>query len=98
MKLVWTSEARADRHAIYDYIEADDPAAALALDEQFSKVATLLSERPMMGRIGRVAGTREFVAHRNFIIVYDVADDLVRILRLLHAARQWPMDEAETNS
>jgi len=33
MPLYWTSEAIADRETIYDYIEADNPLAALALDE-----------------------------------------------------------------
>ena len=37
MKLKWTPEAIADRESIYDYIEADNPAAALALDELFSE-------------------------------------------------------------
>ena len=37
MKLSWTLEAIADRDAIFDYIEADNPAAALALDDLSSK-------------------------------------------------------------
>lgn len=32
MELHWTPEAVRDREAIYDYIEADNPIAALALD------------------------------------------------------------------
>ena len=35
MELFWTQEAIQDRDAIYDYIEADNPVAALALDELF---------------------------------------------------------------
>ena len=37
-----------------------------------------------------VLRTRELVAHQNYILVYDTAGDLVRVLRVLHAARQWP--------
>lgn len=37
-----------------------------------------------------VTGTRELVAHQNYILIYDMADDLVRVLRVLHAARKWP--------
>ena len=88
MKLYWTLEAIADRDAIFDYIEADNPAAALALDELFSEKAERLTDHPKLGRPGRVDGTRELVVHENYILIYDIAGDLVRILRVLHAARR----------
>lgn len=90
MQLFWTLEAIQDREAIYDYIEADKPMAALALDELFEEKAARLVEHPGVGRPGRVSGTRELVAHQNYIVVYDVLDDSVRVLRVLHTARQWP--------
>lgn len=90
MRLFWTPEAIQDRVEIYDYIEADNPTAALALDELFAEKAGRLIDHPGLGRPGRVTGTRELVAHHNYILVYDVAGDLVRILRVLRAARQWP--------
>jgi len=34
--------------------------------------------------------TRELVVHKNYILIYDTTVELVRILRVLHAARQWP--------
>ena len=90
MKLYWTVEAIADRIDIYDYIETDNPAAALVLDELFSQAAERLQHHPMLGRTGRVDRTCELVAHENYILVYDIAGDEVRILRVLHAARTWP--------
>ncbi|WP_373888600.1 type II toxin-antitoxin system RelE/ParE family toxin [Massilia genomosp. 1] len=90
MELCWTPEAIQDRDDIYEYIEADNPAAALALDELFAEKAGRLVDHPGLGKPGRAAGTRELVAHQNYILVYDTAGDLVRVLRLLHAARQWP--------
>ena len=64
MELFWTQEAIQDRDAIYEYIEADNPVAALALDELFQeKKARCLVDHPGMGRPGREAGTRELVAH-----------------------------------
>ena len=90
MDLFWTHEAIADRVGIYDYIEADKPTAALALDEIFAEKALLLIHHPNLGRKGRVMGTRELVVHPNYLLVYDVADERVRILRVLHAAMQWP--------
>jgi len=89
-ELFWTREAIQDREEIYDYIEAHNPVAALALDELFEQKAGWLLDHPGMGRLGREAGTRELVTHKNYILVYDVTADLVRVLRVLHAARQWP--------
>ncbi|MGL4290843.1 MAG: type II toxin-antitoxin system RelE/ParE family toxin [Phreatobacter sp.] len=90
MRLVWTPEALDDRRAIYDYVEADSPSAALALDELLSQKTRSLVDHPGLGRPGRVVGTRELVAHRNYILIYDTVGAFVRVLRLLHAARQWP--------
>nr|WP_202816369.1 type II toxin-antitoxin system RelE/ParE family toxin [Immundisolibacter cernigliae] len=94
MELLWTPEATQDRDEIFDYIEAHNPAAALALDELFAENAGRLVDHPGLGRPGRVAGTRELVAHQNYVLVYDVTGDLVRVLRVLHAARQWPPDQS----
>ena len=90
MELFWTPEAIQDRSEIYDYIEADNPVAALTLDELFAEKARYLVDHPGLGRPGRVVGTRELVVHPNYILVYDVAGNRVRVLRVLHAARQWP--------
>jgi len=90
VKLYWAAEAIADRVDIYDYIEADNPEAAVVLDELFSKAAERLQIHPMLGRAGRVDGTRELVAHENYILVYDIGGDKMRVLRVLHSARQWP--------
>ena len=81
MELFWAPEAIHDREVIYDYIEADNPVASLALDELFEEKAGRLVDHPGMGRLGRVMGTRELVAHKNYILVYDVTTDLLRVLR-----------------
>lgn len=88
--LFWTAEALRDRDEIYDHIETDNPLAALALDELFSEKAARLVDHPALGRPGRVAGTRELVVSSSFILVDDLAGVQVRVLRVLHAARQWP--------
>lgn len=68
----------------------NNPSAALALDELFSESAGRLVDHPQLGRTGRIIGTRELVAQHNYILVYDVSGDMVRVLRVVHAARQWP--------
>lgn len=90
MELFWTPEATKDREAIYDHIEADNPSAALALDELFADNAGHLVNYPYIGKVGRVSGTRELIVHRNYMLIYDTSGNMVRILRVMHAARQWP--------
>ena len=72
-----------------------NPAAALALDGLFQEKAARLLDHPGMGRAGREPGTRELVVHENYILVYDETADLVRVLRVLHAARQWPRSDGD---
>ena len=93
MKLLWTPEAIEDRESIYDYIETNNPVAALDFDELFETKASRLVDHPKLGRPGRVAGTRELVVHQHYLLIYDLTTDEVRILRALHTARQWPARE-----
>lgn len=90
MRVEWTREARQDRRVILDYILGENPRAAIALNDRFSKRAEELANYPRAGRPGRVRGTRELVVHPNYIIVYDLAGESIRILHLLHAAQLWP--------
>ncbi len=86
----WRETARADLFAIVDYISDDNPEAAQQLkDDIQAKVATL-AEHPKLYRLGRVAGTREMVVRRNYVVVYAEDARAVTILRVLHAAQQWP--------
>lgn len=90
MKLLWTEPARDDRRAIREYIALDNPVAAVELDEQLSARTGQLAEQPESGRPGRVVGTRELVAHRHYVIIYEVVASKVYILRVLHTSRRWP--------
>lgn len=93
MNLFWTRPAQQDRRNIRDHIAADSLRAAIALDELFSTKAKRLIDHPGLGRPGRLVGTRELVVHRNYILIYDTVGDTIRLLRVLHAARQWPPSE-----
>lgn len=90
MKVFWTPEALRDRSDIWEHIEADNHDAAARLDLLFSEAAARLADFPMIGHEGEVAGTREMNPHRNYRLVYEIADGAVWILALVHSARQWP--------
>ena len=86
----WSSAARADLLAIVDYISDDNPDAAQRLKDDIETKAAQLPAPPPLYRPGRIAGTREMVVRANYIIVYAADALAVRILRILHAAQQWP--------
>lgn len=91
MKLEWSILALTDREEIFDYIAADDPVAAVKVDERISERLQELVRFPESGRAGRVAGTRELViAGTPYIAAYRVTGRTVRVLRVLHGARMWP--------
>jgi toxin ParE1/3/4 len=93
MKIVWSLFAISDRGAIFDYIEADSPRAAARIDDQIEAQVDRLIKLPEIGRPGRLAGTRELVIQRTpYIAAYVIEDDIVRVLRVLHGAQQWPAD------
>jgi toxin ParE1/3/4 len=80
-----------DRERIFDFIEQDDPRAAIAVDERIATQVLLLMQFPEGGRPGRIEGTRELVIRRTpYIVAYRVERDGVRILRVLHSAQMWP--------
>jgi toxin ParE1/3/4 len=91
VKLEWSVWAQADRTAIFDYIEADNPRAAATVDQRISNRVNVLQRYPRSGRPGRVQGTRELVITRTpYIVTYRIIGDTVRILRVLHSSQQWP--------
>lgn len=91
MRLEWSAFAIEDRDAIFDYIEEDSPRAAVVVDDRIRVQVRQLLQYPETGRPGRVDGTRELVIrHTPYIAAYRVSGNVVRILRVLHSAQQWP--------
>jgi toxin ParE1/3/4 len=88
--LEWKAAAVADLLAIIDYISDDNPDAAQALKDEIEDKTLRLPEHPQMYRVGRVDGTREMVVRPNYLVVYVENSEAVTILRVLHAAQQWP--------
>ena len=88
--LEWRQAARADLLAIVDYISDDNPDAAQRLKDEIETKTSKLVDRPKLYRPGRIAGTREMVIRPNYVVVYAEYDSAVIVLRVLHAAQQWP--------
>lgn len=91
MKLKWRAAALRDRERIMDFVALDNPQAALDLDTLFEKKSDSLIEQPKLFKAGRIKGTREAVVHPNYVLVYQVSDNAVTILRVLHTSQAWPV-------
>lgn len=90
MEIFWKKQAISDLVKIARHIALDSPAnAEKTVDLIESKVGPLASH-PEMGRTGRKPGTRELVAHENYIVIYRVTPEQVEILRVKHVAQRWP--------
>ena len=90
LALEWREAARADVLAIVDYISDDNPDAAQRLKDEIEDKVSKLPEHPQLYRPGRVTGTREMVVRPNYMVIYAENTDAIAILRVLHAAQQWP--------
>ena len=92
ISIAWRPAARRDRLAIMEYIELDNPRAALELDTEFGQKVAALAQHPALYRPGRIKGTREMVVRSNYVVVYRYQVKLksIDVLRVLHVAQQWP--------
>lgn len=91
----WAPQAHADRLAIWEYIAANDFAAARSMDEAFSDAASRLAGYPELGKPGVVPGTRELFPVERYRLVYEIKDPEVWILAVVHTARLWPPVEGQ---
>ena len=89
---IWKLAAIANRKKIIQYIARNNPTAAVELVDLLIEQAGRLDAHPKIGRAGRMKGTREWVAHPHYVIVYHLVGKpaQVEILRVLHTAQQWP--------
>lgn len=91
MKLEWSRLAFRDRNQIFDWLEQESVAVASAMDVNIDAQVHGLLRFPESGRGGRLPFTRELViSHSSYIAVYLIRGKTIRILRVLHAAQQWP--------
>jgi toxin ParE1/3/4 len=88
--LVWRAAAREDLRRIIAYIAERNPPAARRMGALIESAVLPLPRHPYLFRPGRVEGTRELVAHPNYIIVYRVTDNAIEIVSVVHARQQYP--------
>lgn len=91
MKVQWSATAESDRFELIQYLFSVSPQAALDADDRIDHAIEILVLFPFAGRVGRMAGTRELLlGGTRYVAAYGVKGDVVTILRLFDAARDWP--------
>lgn len=91
MTLIWSRRAQANLKVILTYIAKDDPAAARRLvDAIIGSAEITLTKHPMAGRPGRVEGTREWVVHTRYVVVYRIVDGQIQVITVRHTSSRWP--------
>lgn len=87
----WLRKALKNLEQVYDYIAEDDLDAAIGVVLKIQAATDQLVAFPMLGRAGRVEGTRELVISGTpYIVIYRVKGAGVEILRVLHSSRKYP--------
>ncbi len=91
MSLIWSRRAANNLKTIAAFIAQDDPGAAQAhVDAIIGSAETTLGTSPRAGRPGRVEGTREWVVHKHYIVVYRIRNEQVQVITVRHTAPNWP--------
>jgi len=90
----FTPQARDDLFSIRDWIAEDDARVADQVIARIVQTAMMFGQFPMLGRVGRIAGTREFsVVGLPYLIVYRIESETeIDLLTVVHTRRRWPLD------
>lgn len=90
LPIVWRVRALEGLGEIIRHIAMRNPTAARRIKYLIEQSVIPASEHPYLFRPGRVPGTREVVAHPNYILVYRVVANHIEVVQVLHARQQYP--------
>lgn len=93
-KVQWTDEAETDLEHILTYYldEAGERVARAVYDRMREQIGTL-QHFPERCRIGRVAGTKEYVLSRlPYVAILQIEEQTVYILNVIHTAKKFPIE------
>lgn len=94
LRLKWTTYAVEQFELEQRYYENLNPMAASLLAMRVNEATMRLCEMPGIGRVGNIAGTREWVVQKTpYVLVYRERDDALEVLYLWHAAQAWQRND-----
>lgn len=86
----WTDEAKTDLFTLIAFIAQENPFAAESILHHIEESIVPVVNHPYLYRQGRIPGTREIVAHPNYVVVYRVLDETIEVLSVLHSRQEYP--------
>ena len=97
LPVLFTALAEEDLDQIEDHISAHYPAAAARVREAIVRQSLGLGDMPAKGMaLTRPSNEQEsgvrllpVIRYRNYLILYRVEPELIRVLRILHASQDW---------
>ena len=90
LPLNWRASARDDLASLICFIAQENPRAARDMKALIEASALPASEHPYMFKSGRLPGTREIVAHPNYLVIYRVVADCIEVVNVVHARQEYP--------
>jgi len=90
--VVWTDPAVSDLVSIHEYIARDAIVYADAMVQEVFDAVDRLESFPLSGRVVPELtdeSTREVIVG-SYRVIYDVSEETIRILSVLHGARNFP--------
>jgi toxin ParE1/3/4 len=89
-RVIWSAHGRADFERQLAFTAAQSPRAAQSLSDAILGAVELLKEN----NVGRPSRTQDWfekpVRKQPYIILYEWDEREVRVLRIVHMARDWP--------
>jgi toxin ParE1/3/4 len=97
LPVLFTALAEEDLDQIEDYICAKDPAAGARVRASIVKQSLDRAKMPAKGMALIEPANEEEIGsrlwpvprYRNYLILYRIEPELIRVLRILHAAQDW---------
>jgi len=97
LPVFFTVLAEEDLDQIEDYTSAHDPAAAARVRAAVVQQSVQLGNTPQKGMALKAPRSEQEIGvrlwpvsrYRNYLVLYRVEPNLIRVLRILHAAQDW---------
>ncbi|MGO6984848.1 type II toxin-antitoxin system RelE/ParE family toxin [Rhizobium leguminosarum] len=91
LRIKWTRRALARLDHIGAYIARHHQGAAARVIVRIQSLVETMPDYPLVGKVSRVAGTREVVlSDIPYIVACRARENEIEILTILHTSQRWP--------